>query len=136
MKLLTLLLILLISNCFSRDLRDHVKVDSLYIEMDKHIKSNRSFYLPEDESPGESFNLGFDLDISKNLYLDSKVSSSTNGHQFRFISLDSEIGFSKYNVDLYIKHFSGHTLDASLGRRFPESNAIGIRLNLIGKGRR
>ena len=118
------------------DITRFVKTKSLYIEGEKNVLSNREYHMPENEQPKHALNLGLDLDIGKNLYLDKKVSSLTNDRQFRFISLDFEAGVSKYGVDLYFRHFSGHTLDTGLKTRFPEDNAVGIRINLIGEGRR
>lgn len=134
--LIAVLLFISTKQVYSEDLSKYVKVRSLFLEGEKHILSNRDYYIPKGETPVNGLNLGLDLDISKHFYYDTKVVSRTNGNQFRHIGLHIETGYSIYNIDGYVRHFSGHTLDTQLPTRFPQYNVIGIRLNLIGSGRR
>jgi hypothetical protein len=122
--------------CFSKETSKMVTINKLYLEGEKNVMANRNYFLPQDESPKYNLNLGLKLDVHRFLYLDNKVSSTTNDNQFRFVGLESEIGASKFGADLYFSHFSGHLLDAHSARRFPQENVIGVRFNLIGGGRR
>lgn len=127
------LLILLLSISFSAwaDV-PYLKVQNLYLEAEKAYGTNRSYNLPEDRIPSHYANLGFDLTFTKYVYSNSKIKSVVDQSQFRNVSLDSELGFKLLGLDIYARHFSGHALDSNYGKKFPQENSIGIRLNLIG----
>ena len=135
--MLRLIIFLLFSlNVMAKDISNILVLKDLYIESEKHVRSNRSYYIPENEQPRFDLNLGMNLDIGKYSYFDTRVVSITNQRQFRFIAWEFENGLSYYGIDLYVRHFSGHLLDTGEDRRFPEDNTIGIRVNFVGGGRR
>lgn len=113
------------------ELQDHIKLKKLYLEAEKPVISNRSAYMLVDENTTNYLNLGFDLGLFKLGYLNSKVVSQTNESQFRHVGLHSELGVTVYGgVELYLRHFSGHIIDGAYPTRFPQENALGLRLIL------
>lgn len=126
-----LLIILLLPSISLADI-PNLKVEHLYLEAEKERGTNRSYNLPEGHSPSDYANLGFDLTFTKYVYSNSRVKSIVDQSQFRNVSLDSELGVRYSGVDLYIRHFSGHALDSTYDKRFPQENSIGIRFNIIG----
>lgn len=116
-----------------------VDLESLYLETEKAFGSNRQLYLPDESIPKYYMNLGFDLDLSRGsniVYSNNVISSVVDQSQFRYVALDSELGVNTpYNFQLYIRHYSGHMMDAvdPSGVRFPEENTIGLRFNLFKK---
>ena len=112
-----------------------IEVKNLFIETEKRVLANRFYFIPQNEVPTYDLNLGLNLDILNNFYFDNKVVSLTNQNQFRFVGWHFESGFSAGGFDVYFRHFSGHTLDRYNGE-FPQDNTVGIRFNLIGRGRR
>lgn len=119
--------------CLSAQAQDmNVKVKHLYIDAQKHYLTNRSYFLNENERLRYSITLGLKMDLSKNVYLNQFIPTKVGTSQFRFIGYISELGYrSKWGIDLYAKHFSGHALDSKFKRDFPEENSVGVRFNLI-----
>ena len=107
----------------------------LNLEIEKAVRTNDNYLLPNKESPKYFVNLNFGFK-HKIIYWDNTIQSITNQRQFRHIGLHSELGLAtKVGIDLYMRHFSGHSLDTSYHREFPEDNSIGIRFNFINKER-
>lgn len=117
---------------------DVIKVSNLYVETEKTVNTNRGYYLPPDSTPTNNINLGLDISDRFNMiYLNSKISTTTDESQFRYGALDAELGFNfQAGIQLYYRHYSGHMLDASADTRFPEKNVIGIRFNLLNSDER
>jgi hypothetical protein len=134
MKIITLLYTLLLSQLVnSSDLQRIVKLKKVYIETEKHVKSNRSYYLNNQNSAEYDLNLGLDFDLPANMYYTNKVVSITDDSQFRFIGLHFELGGNIIdNMQFYLRHFSGHAMDDSFKQDFPQDNTIGIRFILYG----
>ena len=128
-----LLLLLITFNSYAKDLSNIIHVKKLYIETEKHIIANRDYYFIEGKTPNYGLNLGLKLEALNYLYMKNKITSRTDENQFRFIGLDHETGIMYNGLDVYFRHFSGHSLDGILTQRFPESNSIGIRFNFINK---
>ena len=130
-KIIKIIFLLLICKpVFSQEM--NVKIRNLYIEVEKHNFANRSYFIPENEDLTNSLNLVLNMDINKYLYLNQRITSQVGTRQFRHIGYQPELGFrSKWGVDLYFRHFSGHALDFVYDRRFPQENAVGVRFNLI-----
>lgn len=108
------------------------KLTELYIEAEKAVMTNRTFNQVEGEKVGGWLGLGYKVEYGF-IYSKNKLTSEYSDKQFRHIALDSELGFNitkQYQV--YIRHYSGHMMDYAYDTKFPEENAIGIRLNLIG----
>ena len=114
---------------------DFIEVDNLYLETEKTFGSNRGYYIPAGEVPRYNLNAGLDMvDGLGILYSESKISSTVGDSQFRYVAIDTEFGLNTtLGVQVYIKHYSGHMLDAVSEDRFPQENSIGIRFHLIGK---
>lgn len=130
-----LLLILTVTSVQAKDI---LKVDNLFIESERTFGSNRYLYLPEFSEPKYNLNLGFKIsDLSSTVYSFNKISSTVDQTQFRYIALDSELGVNlPINVQLYIRHYSGHTLDFEnkwTTKKYPQANVVGLRFNLIGE---
>ena len=130
--LIGLIFIFSSTNIFSKSLG----LDKVYFETEKHVFSNRDYYLPNYEQPRYGLNLGIEFEFNEHFYNDIKVLSRTGERQFRFVGLETETGIhlGKY-VDIYFRHFSGHALDADYldnrpYTRFPEANVFGIRLTV------
>lgn len=114
------------------DLKDSIKVKDLYIETEKRIGTNRDYYLRDEEAAKYDLNLGLNLELPATLYYNNKVTSTTDDNQFRHIGYEFEFGARPFKgIDLYIQHFSGHALDESYDKNFPQRNKFGIRFNLI-----
>ena len=66
-------------------------------------------------------------------YYRQKISTIVGTSQFRHIGYDAEVGTTFFDsIDIYYRHFSGHSLDYRQSRRrFPQDNSIGIRFHLI-----
>jgi len=128
MKTLILLLF-----CFSVEAQDmNVNIKHFYFEFEKHTFTNRSFYLPQNEILQHSFNMGLKINIADDIYSEQLISSKVSNSQFRYIGYESEIGYrTKWGVDIYFRHFSGHAFDHAFDQRFPQENAVGLRFNLI-----
>ncbi len=109
-------------------------VEALYIEIEKSaIRDSRTFNQVNGESVGGWVNLGLQVDHGP-IYTNSIISSEYSNTQFRHVSLDMEIGVRVTDTyQLYIRHYSGHMLDAQYDRAYPEENSIGLRINLIGE---
>lgn len=106
------------------------EVKALYIETEKSIMTNRTWLIPQDEESKGFVNLGIEYDFNKTFYLNQRVETEFT-RQFRYIGYKSELGVRVLGVDIYYRHFSGHAMDFNYGRPFPESNAIGVRWNMI-----
>lgn len=116
-----------------KDLSDSVKVNRLYIETEKRVKTNREYYLKDETAAKYDLNLGLDLELPATFYYNNKVLSTTDSNQFRFIGYEFEVGARPFDgIDVYFGHFSGHALDQQYDRDFPQRNMIGIRWNIIG----
>lgn len=125
-----IILFLFCNPLFSQEM--NVKIRNLYIEVEKHVSNNRSYYIPEEEQPTHSLDLVLNVDITKSLYLNQRVSSQVGTYQFRHVGYEPEIGYrTKLGIDLYFRHFSGHALDFTYDQRFPEENVVGIRFNFV-----
>lgn len=130
-----ILLILLILGLNQWAKASYINIDNLYLETEKMYGTNRLQYLPKTSTPKYNVNggikLGDDLGI---LYSVSKVSTTVDQSQFRYMALDSEMGINlnKGGIQIYIKHYSGHLLDSVSPDRFPEENTFGVRFNLLG----
>lgn len=125
---------LLITCANAQDLSKYVKVKSLYIETERRITTNREYYLRDYSTAKYDVNLGLDLDLPLNFYYNNLVTSITDSRQFRHVGYEFEIGNEPIDgVELYFKHFSGHALDESYGKAFPQANKIGVRLHLWKK---
>jgi len=123
-----IMLILLISNASAKD---EVKLDELYIEAEKAVLSNRSYYLLPGEQKRHELSFGMRFNYNDKFYNKLKVRSITGTSQFRFIGLDNELGMNYKVFQIYFRHFSGHALDTQYNRRFPEDNSIGVRIHLL-----
>lgn len=111
------------------------KFNDLYIETEKYkvLGATRHMAL-EGGVPQYGLNLGTKFTFfDEYMYNDAKISSLTDGNQFRFVSLDTETGFDFGRLQIYFRHFSGHQLDRGWVDiyRFPEENAVGLRIYLL-----
>ena len=114
------------------DMRDSIKVENLYIETEKRVSYNTDYHMVNQDQAKYDLNLGLDLTLPATMYYNSKVVSTTDSDQFRFVGLNFEVGARPFTgIDVYFGHFSGHALDDSFNRDFPQTNKIGIRFNLI-----
>lgn len=102
------------------------KLDNLYIEAKKSIGTNRTPYMVPDEKRGE-LNLGLQYSVRR-IYNRLKV-TSFYGHQFRHVSLDTELGLKFDKFEVFVDHYSGHALDYQYEFKYPNMNSIGIRYN-------
>jgi hypothetical protein len=110
---------------------------SLSVEHETAISSNRTPYVIDEFEKRGELNLRMELG-SVNvdfMYNESRIRSmygrGGGTNQFRFIGLETEGGFTyKRTIDLYMRHFSGHSLDDNLGRDYPQDNSIGLRVKL------
>ena len=124
--------LLLSQSIFAKDLSNTIKVKRLYLETEQRISVNREYYMKDEQAAKYDVNLGLDLEFPATFYYNNKVVSTTDDNQFRFVGLNFEVGARPFNgIDLYIQHFSGHALDESYNRDFPQRNKIGVRFNLI-----
>jgi len=129
-----LMLLLSMSKVYAEDMTNYVKVTDLSIEVEKSIMTNRSFYIPEDENPSKYLNLNLKMQIGNYMYFNQRIESIVGTSQFRHIGYRPEFGVSSsFGIDVYVRHFSGHSLDSNLGRDFPEENVVGIRFRFIGE---
>lgn len=127
-----IIILLLSSNCFAQDLSKFVKIKNLFIETEKRVIQNREYFLRDEQAAQYDLNLGLNLEFPATFYFNNKVVSTTDSYQFRFVGYHFEIGAQPFKgVDLYLQHFSGHALDETYERDFPQRNKIGIRFNLI-----
>ncbi len=134
MKFLYVILFLIISNSYGKDM---LKLEDLSVEVEKYeiMGNTRHPYMYKDAPPNYGLNLNMKLSLMKYLYNNSQVLSLTDQSQFRFIGLKMENGIEIDKINIYHRHFSGHALDTTYQDkyRFPEENAIGIRINLLSK---
>lgn len=109
-------------------------VNELYVEAEKTaIRPNRTFNQVNGESVGGWVRLGLQVDQGP-IYSKSIISSEYSNTQFRHVSLETELGVRiTATYQIYVRHYSGHMLDASYNRNYPEENSIGLRINLIGE---
>jgi hypothetical protein len=130
-----IVLLFLLATTMNIGKADWIEVDNLYLETEKTFGTNRGYTLPEDSKPKYNFNMGMDMtDGLGILYNSSKISSTVDQSQFRYVGLDTEIGLNTtLGFQIYYRHFSGHVLDAVMTDRFPQENVIGLRFNLLGK---
>jgi len=112
----------------------HGEVKRLYIEVERHVFSNRTFMLANNEIPTYSLSMGLEIDVTKSIYTRQYINSIMGENQFRHVGYENEIGYkSPIGVDLYFRHFSGHSLDTSYQHPYPQDNVIGLRFNIIRK---
>ena len=67
-------------------------VKNLYLETEKNIYNNTSYYLPNNSTPKENYNLGMDLKLGTYVYNNTKVVSIVDQTQFRQVGLNNELG--------------------------------------------
>ena len=103
------------------------------IEIEKPIKNDRSPYIKYNSQIDGYLNSNMEMKIFKYNYFSYKIESIFTTHQFRHIGLYLESGLRIKGVDLYFRHYSGHSLDVKLHKDYPESNTIGVRFNFIGE---
>lgn len=129
-----ILVCLSIQTVLGNDLSDFAKIKKLYIETERRVMTNRSFYFNNPESVTNDLNLGLDIEFPKTIYYNNRVVSATDQNQFRFVGLEFEVGARPFKgVETYFKHFSGHALDDQFQQNFPQDNKIGIRWLFINK---
>lgn len=116
----------------SEYLFDSLTVENLYVEGHKHILSNRTPLLKDNEGKNYSLLLGLDVNLGKYLYSRTEVGGFADKRQFRHVYLDVEKGYKPYkDIEIFIRHMSGHSLDYAPDVRFPEDNSIGVRIYLL-----
>lgn len=136
-SLIVLMILAIIRVSYAQDFQDFAKLRRLYIETEKRVHNNRSYYLNEPRSATYDLNLGVDFDFPLSTYFRNKVVSTTDHSQFRFIGYHFEVGGEPIdNIEVYLRHFSGHAMDDQFPNRFPEDNTIGIRWIFFDKKQR
>lgn len=115
--------------CFAQDFQ----LKDLYIEGDRAVGTNRHVYLPKGETRRGSLNLGMEI-VNGPVYSKNIVSSMYTEKQFRHVSLYSEMGVRYKQVEGYINHYSGHIMDTTTDYKYPNTNGIGIRFNIVKDG--
>jgi hypothetical protein len=112
------------------------EIKQLYLETEKRVMVNRSYYLVDQNDAQYDVNLGMTMQLPYTFYYTKRVESIVDSSQFRFVGLRFETGFTLFkHIDVYYQHFSGHALDSQYEDNFPQDNKIGIRWHLVG-GRR
>ena len=110
---------------------DEYKVKNLYIEYQKGVGTNRMPLMPDNFKRKGALSLGLDTEY-KFVYSNTRV-TGMHEQQFRSVGLRSEIGVHVWKFDFFIDHESIHALDANYVGKYPNTNSIGFRLNLIGE---
>ena len=108
-----------------------IKLTDFYFELEKALNTS-SPNLPKGSNTEYLPTIGFNIEILKYGYINTKVSSETDQDQFRFVAMDNEVGIIFKHVDVYFRHFSGHWLEKTQPR-YPYENTIGFRFYLYGK---
>lgn len=113
------------------------EVESLYVEAEKSVLSNRNYELENIHTRKGSLNLGFDLslDNNKHFYWNNRIESTFAESQFKQIAWRFEVGAHVGDdIDLYYSHYSSHVLDGynrnvikTPSDKYPEINSIGFR---------
>lgn len=122
-KIIFLIALLATNVAYSLELSD------LKLEAMSGLGTNRSPYLVENEERTGELNL--QMTIKKDfIYSTSKVYSTIGARQFAHVGLYSELGARYEQYELFINHRSDHALDSNYGKKYPNINSIGIRIDL------
>ena len=119
--------LILMVTCRAND----VKLDDFYMEYGRYLGGN-SHHLAPGYHTKQLPALGFNFKAYKWAYLKNKVTSEVDSTQFRYVALDSELGANiRENVEVYLRHYSGHALDSSYPSRYPSDNSVGVRVHFL-----
>lgn len=110
-----------------------LELTDLSLEYEHSVGTNREVYWnnKHGEKRGE-LNLNIQV-MYEQLYHKLRVESNIGENQFSQVALDTEFGYKFIPVDLYMKHRSLHLLDRRLKQKYPNENALGIRLRIFGE---
>lgn len=105
------------------------KLSDLSIEHLYSVGTNRHWSIPEGERKKGEINLLM-KHSSEYFYSKTVIGMMYTDKQFRYGSLEGEIGGQAGRVELFIHHKSEHTLDIERDVKYQNQNSVGIRIQL------
>lgn len=114
-----------------------IEMDETYINFKQYLPNGYSPFLP----PGSTLSRGVDLQLNTDVlavgYVNNKVWSLMDQHQFRAVGWNYQVGVRLNSfIDVEYEHFSRHVLDApsptlSVGQKYPVEDSINIKFYLF-----
>ena len=121
-----------VGSCSNVVFSQPIKLTDLSIETTKyfHGRNNAIF---DGGTYREKYGLNLEIGLRGpySTYNRTKVLSATDDRQFRYIALESELGVSVSQFDIYVNHKSQHLMDATYKQGFKDDNRVGLRIHLF-----
>lgn len=131
------LLSLAVSTCHAREFK-LLEVQEVSIDYKSFMRNGNSPYMTNGSTLNKEVDLNINTDFLRYFYVNNRVWSLVDQHQFRWVGLNAQIGARLTSfLDIGFEHFSQHTLDRQYyfkditGDRFPVYDAITLKIYLF-----